>query len=228
MNQSITANQFLTFLFGEGSPHTFQTIDKNGKCSIFHGQLTEYESILRQKNQAANGIFYSINQTDGNGRKTDNIICVRTFVIDLDGAPLEPVLKVLKASNVNPQVVVETSPEKYHVYIKIYDCPLDLFKPIQRALAQKFNGDKAVCDLPRVMRLPGFYHHKREPFLTHIIEINDTPAYSYSDVIERLKLDLEQQTKASSEPININQPFSDGTPNRCTDKNHRVLDIRRV
>jgi hypothetical protein len=38
-------------------------------------------------------------------------------------------------------------------------------------LAHKFNGDKSVSDLARVMRLPGFYHRKTDtPFLTRLVD----------------------------------------------------------
>lgn len=171
-----TSDQFLSLLFGEDAQHTFQTINKKGECKVFHGRLSDYEDIFRRINQKAAGIFYAINQTDGKGRRTKNITRIRSFVIDLDGTPLKRVLKRLKKSGIAPQVVVETSPKKYHLYIRVHDCPLREFKPIQQAFAVKFNGDKAVCDLPRVMRLPGFYHHKGEPFLTHVIEANDIPA----------------------------------------------------
>ena len=32
-----------------------------------------------------------------------------------------------------------------------------------------FKSDDKVHDLPRVMRLPGFWHHKKEPFMSKII-----------------------------------------------------------
>jgi hypothetical protein len=38
-----------------------------------------------------------------------------------------------------------------------------------RALAQKFEGDLSICHLARVMRLPGFFHMKDEPFMSRIV-----------------------------------------------------------
>jgi hypothetical protein len=43
------------------------------------------------------------------------------------------------------------------------------FKSCQKALAAKFNGDPAVCDLARVMRVPGFWHLKADPFQTRLV-----------------------------------------------------------
>jgi RecA-family ATPase len=58
------------------------------------------------------------------------------------------------------------------VFYNIEDAPLDEenFKRTQIALAKLFESDASVCDLPRVMRLPGFPHQKnpQKPFITQI------------------------------------------------------------
>jgi Protein of unknown function (DUF3987)/RepB DNA-primase N-terminal domain len=55
------------------------------------------------------------------------------------------------------------------------------FAELQKALAARFGGDPSVHDLPRVMRLPGFFHRKGAPFLTLIVSTNDAPAYTAAD-----------------------------------------------
>ena len=65
-------------------------------------------------------------------------------------------------------MVVSSSPDRWHAYWLISDCPLETFGPTQQRLAAMFNGDPSVSDLPRVMRLPGFYHLKGEPFMSTI------------------------------------------------------------
>lgn len=113
-----------------------------------------------------------VNEGDGNvhpGSKTcranANVIRVRSLFVDLDGAPLSPVTDHQEP----PRIVVESSPGKWHTYWPIEDCALDQFKPAQQRLSRQFNGDKAVCDLARVMRLPGFFHQKAEPFMTRLV-----------------------------------------------------------
>lgn len=44
-----------------------------------------------------------------------------------------------------------------------------LFKPLQTKLAIRFAGNPKINDLPRLMRLPGFLHTKREPFMSRIV-----------------------------------------------------------
>ncbi|MBK7079424.1 MAG: hypothetical protein IPH55_01405 [Betaproteobacteria bacterium] len=118
-------------------------------------------------------MFVMVNEGDGvvhEGSKTcrtaANVKQVRALFVDLDGAPLQPVA----AAAVPPDIVVNSSPGKYHGYWLGVSCPLDAFTPAQLALAEKFGGDPSVNDLPRVMRLPGFFHQKGEPFMTRIIK----------------------------------------------------------
>ena len=72
-----------------------------------------------------------------------------------------------------PTMVVSSSPGRWHAYWLISDCPLETFGPTQQRLASMFNGDPSVIDLPRVMRLPGFYHLKGEPFMSKIEYIKE-------------------------------------------------------
>jgi hypothetical protein len=151
---------------------TFQTFadgdDKDGCPAIIrHGKLSQHAAELTKLNRQGCGIFWTVNGTDGKGRTAKNVTQVRAAFVDLDGAPLQPILDC----HLKPHVIVESSPGRYHAYWRVSDCPLERFKAIQRALIAKFNSDPACCDLPRVMRLPGFWHLKGEPFQTRILEI---------------------------------------------------------
>jgi hypothetical protein len=42
----------------------------------------------------------------------------------------------------------------------------------QRFLISRIGSDPAVQDPSRVMRLPGFYHQKRKPRMTRILEVS--------------------------------------------------------
>ena len=107
------------------------------------------------------GVVHGVSKTC---RTAASVLAVRALFIDLDGSPLDPVLKTLR-----PDIVIESSPERWHCYWIVRDCPLGEFKMRQQQIAAKFNGDMKVHDLPRVMRLPGFMHQKSEPFLTRVV-----------------------------------------------------------
>ncbi len=170
------ADRFLHLLDSQGV-FTCQTFDddevrKNkGMARVLHGTLAQHWDELAVLNQRGAGIFVMVNQGDGivhPGDKTcrtaKNVVAVRSVFADLDGAPLDPVLKALP-----PDIVVESSPGRFHTYWLTNDCPLGEFTQRQKQIALKFSSDPKVCDLPRVMRLPGFFHQKDTPFMTRIL-----------------------------------------------------------
>lgn len=171
------ARDFIEWLTGyPNTAVTFQTFDESkknnrGLARVFHGPLDDQiDALCALQNQGA-GVFVMVNEGDGiirPNRKTcrtnDNVTRVRALFVDLDGAPLEPVLNAA----IPPSIVVISSPGRYHVYWSDVDCALDDFATAQKSLANRFNGDPSVCDLSRVMRLPGFWHQKAEPYMTSI------------------------------------------------------------
>lgn len=169
------ANQFLKALDHAGI-FTFQTFCDRKESSdgslirVLHGSLVQHASLLAKLNARGAGIFVMVNRGDGivhPGEKTcrtgKNVIAVRSLFADLDGSPLAPVIAALQ-----PDIVVESSPGRWHAYWLTNDCPLTDFRLCQQRIAMKFNSDPKVVDLPRVMRLPGFIHQKAEPFMAHM------------------------------------------------------------
>jgi len=133
---------------------------------------------LEDLNSAGMGVYVCCNMTDGKGRKKENIVKVRAAVADLDGCPLEPVWKYA------PNMVIETSPGKFHAWWIADDIPLEGFSQLQKSIAYNLGSDEKVCDLPRVFRVPGFYHMKGEPFLSHIIHYDPNAVYSFRELQE--------------------------------------------
>ena len=190
------AELFLYILADEH--HTFQVFNdkKGGKFNIskvFQGKLKDVQSKLSNLNKIDIGVYVTINKTDRQGRKTENITKVRALFADLDGSPLTPILK----AKPEPHMIIESSKGKYHAYWLVDDCPLDKFSMYQKAIAKKFNSDPKVCDLPRVMRLPGFYHCKGEPYPVKVKWNNSRSPYFLKEVEEGLGLELEQGEKVA-------------------------------
>lgn len=155
--------------------------DLKGNLSATLGNI---EAKLRRRNSQGAGVFVVINE---GGQTTDKISKARAVFADTDGAPLEPLVAAL-----TPHMVVCSSPSKWHVYWLVDDdFQLEQFKPIQKAISEKYGTDPKVCDLPRVMRLPGFTHNKGKPFLVRLDEeyLNPTlPRYSTEQIIRGLGL----------------------------------------
>lgn len=164
------AERFLRALSSD-SDFTFQTFtdgDPKPKPDPLarhrHGTLARHAPWLKGMQGRGAGAFVMVNRGDGFGRRASNVIAGRALFLDLDGAPLGPVL----TAPIAPRIVVESSPGKWHAYWPIADLPLDQFSGAQKTLAARFGGDPKVCDRPRVMRLPGFIHAKGQPFVSRL------------------------------------------------------------
>ena len=161
MNKYTENSHYHTFIRYFGQEHSFQTFCDKGKNKALikqvHGTLEEHFKTLAQLNLKGAGVFFTVNETDLKGRTTEHIKKVRALFIDLDGSPL-PNFKELKLF---PNIIVKSSEGKYHCYWLVKDCPLESFSLYQQALATRFNSDPKVKDLPRVMRVAGFYHNKQ-------------------------------------------------------------------
>jgi hypothetical protein len=161
-------DRFLTRFTGK---HTFQTFDDTpDKKRLLSRVLFRKNYELDDLNDLGAGVFFTVNECDGKGRKKENVKRIRAVFVDLDGSPIDPVLPY------NPHIVVESSPGKYHAYWLVDNFPIEAFTETQKNMAGKFAGDKAVNDLSRVMRVPGYYHRKSGCFLTKtIIESHHAP-----------------------------------------------------
>ena len=183
----MTTARFLS-LFGDR--FTFQTFDDSPHKSpslsrILQGTLREHAATLAGLNERGAGVFFMVNAGDGNGRKAGNVQRVRALFVDLDGSPLAPV----QAATLPPHCIVESSPGRWHAYWLLSDCPLDRFKPLQQAMAERFDADRKVCDLPRVMRLPGFDHRKGEPFASRVVTLDaDRVPYRLAELVQAFDL----------------------------------------
>ena len=195
--------QFIKFLTGRvDAPVHWQWFDdqKRGRVIPGHsyGTIGEKWDELVSLNERNAGIFSPINETDDAGRKNENIRSIRCVFADFDGPPLD----ALKDSPIKFHLLVESSPNRYHAYLRIKDLPVtsanreemaDLLAAVQKRLAEKFESDPSVTALGQVMRCPGFFHHKKEPFLSRIIAANPSPPLNLSEVIEKFHIDLTKR-----------------------------------
>jgi putative DNA primase/helicase len=190
-----SSGRFIDLLTGGTGSCTFQTFpdiqELKGQwpCpAILHGTLDQHSERLETLNRQGHGIFVCVNETDGQGRKSENIVRARSLFLDLDGSSLEPVVE----AGLKPHMVVESSPGRFHVYWLVNDVVLSEFGELQSGLALRFDGDQKVKDLPRVMRLPGFLHQKGEPFPVRLLQVNhNIPTYSKQSIVRAFGLDSE-------------------------------------
>lgn len=177
----------LTLLEG---PQTFQVFPDNnevpGHAQIIHGTLEEHRAKLEQLNENGMGIFYTVNQTDLQGRKADNIKRVRAYICDIDGTPdpmdkLNKLLELIRAK-LPPSAVIE-SRNGLHAYWYAADnqsTDQREYANVNQHLIKQFGGCTQSKDLARVLRVPGFMHRKdtNNPFL--VKRVIDEPSRVYT------------------------------------------------
>ena len=173
------SHRFIDVLAGSRNV-TFQTFGDTPKhrplAHILHGSLKQHQTQFATLNAQGAGIFVMVNEGNGKGRTAKNVVRVRTLFIDTDGVPFPTNLPL------KPHLIVESSLGKYHVYWLVDGVALADFGVLQEALACHYGTDPSVKDLPRVMRLPGFYHLKGGPVLVQLLEAHDHPPYALAKV----------------------------------------------
>lgn len=180
------AEQFLKNLDPGARSWTFQTFDdarvKNPSLTrVLHGDLEHHFPMLTQLNNQGAGVYVTVQQTDGTGRKTENIKAIRSvfFENDIGLTPRDLPLE--------PSITVETSPGKSHFYYLLEEQePLtaksgDDFKQIMEYLIA-LGSDKNAKDLARVLRLPGFFNRKYDSTPLVRLKPGRVKAYPWSDI----------------------------------------------
>ncbi|ACC84354.1 VapE domain-containing protein [Nostoc punctiforme] len=184
----------------------FQTFDDNEKrkdeslTRQLYGAFDECKNELVKLNNKDAGIFVTINQTAGNTRKTEDITYVRALYADCDKNGLP------EHCHLEPSVIVNTSNvngiQKGHIYWLLEDNEkLNQFKSSQQSIISHYESDKKVHDLPRVMRLPGFFHRKGEPQLVKLAYCNPSVRYrNQNEVIDLIPAKVYAQESEKTIP----------------------------
>jgi hypothetical protein len=132
------------------------------------------------------GVFAAPNRLDGQGQGQANVVAIRDLFVDADSRlAVERLLAFITTTGLTPTILVasggmDDGVEKLHAYWRIEGCPVPEFRDAQLALVSRLGTDPAVQDAGRVMRLPGFWHLKREPRQTRIVSLNPTVEYEFS------------------------------------------------
>lgn len=178
-NQSPDLHQaeiFLKTLDPEADVFTFQTFDdrKGQSDSSLTRLITGKAQLLLPElldlNHRGAGIFVTVNETDGKGRSLKNILRPRAVWGEFDDGP--PFICPLE-----PSIVVESSPDKFHYYWLVNDLTNETHQETMDHLVREYASDPHAKDLSRVLRVPGFLHQKSTPQLARLIE---TTSFIYS------------------------------------------------
>ena len=132
------------------------------------------------------GIFLTVNRTDGGGRKRENISSIRGVWRENDSG-------CTTALPLEPSLIVESSPGKFHEYILASDhWPADEqgsaeHRAIEERMIESYGSDPNAKDLCRVLRVPGFLHRK-DKNRPHLVRVVSSPGWRYprQQIVEAL------------------------------------------
>lgn len=173
-------------------PMTFQVFDdredrRDQKMArTLQGSLASRCEELEERNLEGAGVFFAVNETDGAGRSKANIRALRAWWADLDSQ--EGLTLNIKDFPLAPSLLVRSG-HGAHVYwcaTEPFPCSKDParlqaheaeLRQIQVALTN-LGADPMVCEVARVLRLPGFFNRKRQPH--GLVELAHASSVRYS------------------------------------------------
>ncbi len=203
----IGAEEFLKAIAGEDAEINFRVFEDK-KSGIFKGakftsapeKLGEVLAKLKQYNERELGVFAVINS---GGQTAESITKINAQFMECDSGTFAQQCTKLRLFKLVPSIVVMTE-KSLHTYWLMKDgANIEDFTPIQKALAKHFDGDPAICDKARVMRVPGFYHHKKAPVKVVCIWFHPELRYTQDELRCALKEDTDLSEKSiekTSEP----------------------------
>ena len=140
------------------------------------GQERTWKRVLQLYARGA-GVFFTVNRTDGAGRRRENIPSIRGVWRENDNGDTT-------ALPLQPSLIVESSPGKFHEYILASDhWPADEqgsaeHRAIEERMIESYGSDPNAKDLSRVLRVPGFLHRK-DKNRPHLVRVVSSPGWRY-------------------------------------------------
>lgn len=147
------------------------------------------------------GIFDCPNPVEGK-RCSANVTAIKFWFVDIDTGTKEEQMLRIRRSPLFPTWVVETV-RGYHVYWRAKGASLGTWKDIvSHRLIPFFNADRQASDMSRLLRVPGYYHRKGEPFLVSIVQEHDI-AYTEDELLfmfpESKPAQVEREARQASD-----------------------------
>lgn len=201
---TVSAQDVLLALFNPQDTVCFRVFDdkKSGvfsgaKLEMEAGKYASVETTLKSHNEKNRGIFFVVNY---GGQDDGSITRINVQFVEMDDLSFEEQQKAVDEFPLPPSMVIKTR-KSLHVYWFMKNAKVENFRPIQKQLVAHFHGDPMCVNESRVMRLPGFYHCKKEPVMVECISFHPERKYTQEQLIEVLPESEEQvvETKTGNE-----------------------------
>ena len=178
----------------------------------------EVQKWLKYSNARGYDIYIGMNplQPGSRSRNKEDVQEVRRVYVDLDEdgpTKLKEVLhdsfngKIPKAS-----YIINTSPDRYQLIWNVKPRSFSSYEAesLMRGLATRYGGDRAVTDVSRVLRLPGFKHRGKNTWIT--MSSTSAKLSSKSDWPDALFQSREQPAVSKSKSSSPHRSGGDTSP----------------
>lgn len=154
------------------------------KINIKLEDLRKFENLLWFKNNNNQGVHVAVNGAHSDKEVTK----IYAQFFEIDDRPLSEQMALVKRLKIRPSMVVKTR-KSLHVYFLLKDGQdIHRFKEIQQRLAHTYGGDMQKSNLSTCMRIPGFYHRKKEPVMVELLEYHPELRYTQDEIVNGLSL----------------------------------------
>lgn len=178
----------------------------------------EVQKWLKYSNTRGYDIYIGMNplKPGSRSRLKKDVLEVRRVYLDLDedgGSKLKEVLQDGFRGRIPiASYIINTSPDHYQM---IWNVEPGAFTPqeaesLLRGLATKYGGDRAVTDVSRVLRLPGFKHRGKDTWIT--MSSTSSKRSQKSDWPEALFLDATRPATAERSSSSPHRSGGDTSP----------------
>ncbi len=208
------ARAFLSALDPLATAWTFVALDDDKGRKLptlsrkIHASIDDAWPMLVTANGHGAGVFITVNETDGKGRKAENIRRVRAVWHDDDtgAGVIDPDTWLPPAGMPEPLLTVKTSERGTHRYWPVDGASNAEHAELMARLV-RLGCDKNAKDLPRIMRLAGTYNMK-DPAAPYMVRVVENSAamwgpYPVGDLLRGVPPVPPKPERKKSEPGNV-------------------------
>ncbi len=136
-----------------------------------------FQAWLRAENAARANVYVSVNAvTPGKrSRRRDAVRAIRHVFLDADRDGARVLAAIDRRGDLpRPSYVLQSSPDRVHVFWRATDFTIDVVEQLQKQLARELHTDPAATPCSQTTRLPGFFNHKYTPPHLVTVEYQDS------------------------------------------------------
>ena len=125
------------------------------------------ESRIEELNESLHGIYFAVNRFPPGNRTKETCTRIRAVFCEDDKTG-----KLRKKWPIEPSLIVESSPGKFHYYWLTTTKKFDEYNRVMQTMVNEYNCDPKARDISRVLRVPETFNHKKhlkKPFKVRIV-----------------------------------------------------------